>query len=65
MKLSIYAKFAKIIGNSTSIVEGNSDLKTLAEIYDLWHNKTLKKDELGWKLAFPIARYPQLRKYFV
>lgn len=64
MKLSIYAKFGRLIGNSASIIEGNSDLKTLAEIYDLWQNKKLKKDEVGWKIAFPIANYPQYRKYF-
>ena len=64
MKLSIYAKFARLIGNSPSIVEGNSDLKQLAEIYALWQEKKANKQELGWKLAFPIARYPQLRKFF-
>ena len=65
MKLSVYATFARLVGYSTSTIEADSDLKRLAELYAEWSKKNSDKGQLGWQLAFPLARYPQLRKLFV
>ncbi len=63
-KLSVYAKFGRLTDKFPSLVEGDSDLKLLAEIYALYSAKKIKKNEIGWKIAYPIARFPELRKLF-
>lgn len=65
MKLSVYAKFGRLIGLSPSLVEGDSDLKLLAELHAQFQAKKLSKQELGWRIAFPIAKFPNLRKVFL
>ena len=63
-KINPYAVLAKILDISPSSVEADSELKLLAEIYNDFINKKISKKEIGWKIAFPIANYPNLRKLF-
>ena len=65
MKLSIYAKFARLLGISPSSVEADSDLKLLAELHaEFLRAKKSEKQAILWRVAFPIANYPEFRKHF-
>lgn len=64
MKQSVYVTFSKLIDMYPSSVEADSELKRLAEIYAEYKAKKISDTELGWKIAFPIAKYPHLRKVF-
>ncbi len=64
MKSTPYSIFGKLIDVFPSSVEADSDLKRLAEIYAEYKAKKITQAELGWKIAFPISKYPHLRKVF-